>query len=108
MVTTWQAILFGVALAYSPAVFLLVFFLWRDNSSAPPPQDRPEIFTRDRAPYCRLRDIVSRINDASLSTPDEIASRIQFINVCKLALVMVGFTVELQRAPTVIEDEPEV
>jgi hypothetical protein len=97
MVTTWQAILFGVALAYSLAVIFIAFILWRDGMFySSPPRDQPEIFTRDRVPYSRLageiRDCASRINDP-LANQTELAQRIQFLNSCKFALVQVGFDI---------------
>jgi hypothetical protein len=42
---TWQAIIFGVLIAYTPAAVFIAFILWRegDFSSSPPRRYKPEL-----------------------------------------------------------------
>jgi hypothetical protein len=114
MVTTWQAILVGVAIAYAPMAVILVFIVWRDGafSRSSPRREQPEIFTRDRVPYARLaseiRNAAEHVNDTPLVNQTELAQRIQFLNSCKFALVQVGFDIgPLPWAGRVIADDDD-
>jgi hypothetical protein len=111
-IPTWQAIIFGVLIAYTPAAVFIAFILWRegDFSSSPPRRYKPEILTSDRVPYTRLaseiRNAAEHVNDTPLINQTELAQRIQFLNSRKFALVQVGFDIgPLPWAGRVIEDD---
>src|SRR5450631_1023023 len=95
---TWQAIIFGVLIAYSAAVFI-AFILWKEGcfSSSPPRRYKPETLTSDRVPYTRLaaeiRNAAEHVNDTPLINQTELAQRISFLNACKFALIQVGFEI---------------
>ena len=95
---TWQAIIFGVLIAYTAAVFI-AFILWREGcfSSSPPRRYKPEILTSDRVPYTRqaseIRNAAEHVNDTPLINQTELAHRIQFLKSCKFALFQVGFDI---------------
>ena len=110
---TWQAIIFGVLIAYTAAVFI-AFILWREGcfSSSPPRRYKPEILTSDRVPYTRLaskiRNAAEHVNDTPLINQTELAQRIQFLNSCKFALIQVGFDIgPLPGAGRVIADDDD-
>jgi hypothetical protein len=96
---TWQAIIFGVLIAYTPAAAFIAFVLWRegDFNPLPPRRYRPEILTSERVPYTRLaseiRNAAEHVNDTPLINQTELAQRISFLNACKFALVQVGFEI---------------
>jgi hypothetical protein len=52
---------------------------------------------------CEIGDRAARTNDP-LATHNEIAEKIQFINSCKLVLLMAGFNVEMLRKAVPIDD----
>src|SRR5882757_9522671 len=98
MVTTWQAILFGVALAYTPMAVIFVFILWRDGALSrlsPHRYKLHEILTSERVPYTRLAFFFFFKQKTAYEMPlinqTELAQRISFLNSCKFALVQVGF-----------------
>jgi hypothetical protein len=115
MVTTWQAILFGVALAYTPMAVIFVFILWRDGALSrlsPHRYKLPEILTSERVPYTRLaseiRNAAEHVNDTPLINQTELAQRISFLNSCKFALVQVGFEIgPLPWAGRIIADDDD-
>ena len=106
-VTTSQAIILGMMPALTPSVLLLMWVLWRDGKLSLH-RGQPEIM-----PCCRfdhtasdLRDLAERINDSPTSQR-ELAARLRLTESCRLVLVMVGFNVEMHRAPVIIADDEE-
>jgi hypothetical protein len=113
MVTTWQAILVGVALAYAPLVAILVFILRRDGAFSPfsPRRYKPEIVTSDRVPYSRLasevRNAAEHVNDP-LRNQHELSERLALIQSCRCVLVAVNFDVGAHPgAGRIVEDDDD-
>ena len=104
MTTASQAILFGVAIAYAPMAAILVFILWRDGSFSLtlPRRAHPEILFNDLA--SDLRTYADSINQALISR-EELASRLRVVESCRAVLIAVGYSVCMNRAPAIIEDD---
>jgi hypothetical protein len=102
---TLQAIILGMLLVLTPSALFLAWVLWQDGKL--PPHDQLELSRhRFENTASDLIDCADHIND-EIITRQQLVARLRLINSCRLVLVMVGFTVIMDRKPRVVEDDQE-
>jgi hypothetical protein len=103
--STLQAIILGMLLALTPSVLFLTWVLWQGGKL--PLHDQFELpYVRFENTASDLIDCADHINDGII-TRQQLVARLRLINSCRLVLVMVGFTVIMDRKPRVVEDDQE-
>jgi hypothetical protein len=103
--STLQATILGMLLVLTPSALFLTWVLWQDGKL--PPHDQLELSRhRFENTASDLIDCADHIND-EIITRQQLVARLRLINSCRLVLVMVGFTVIMNRKPRVVEDDQE-
>jgi hypothetical protein len=105
MVTTWQAILIGVAVAYAPVILLIAVIYFRDGAfSRPRPEPPKNISDHLENIAADLIAFAPRVHDV-LETPAALTARLRLLQACRVVLIEVGFTVEMYREARLIDDD---
>jgi hypothetical protein len=99
--STLQATILGILLVLTPSALFPTWVLWQDGKW--PPHDQLELSRH------RFENTASDLIDCAdeIITRQQLVAPLRLTNSCRLILVMVGFTVILDRKPRVVEDDQE-